>query len=149
MLSAQAELDRAATLMRTSFGVNTSGREAEALDGFSADDVRFKYFVDVCEFHKAVPDRFGIDDDGDAVLALVEAAGGVDADAFGEAALFDEFLEAFSNGLRIFCGAAAAGMARLALVRTDEDVAFVSGHWTLGLRKPVYRLYSIGTEALS
>ena len=61
--------------VRAVFGVEARVGEAEALDGTIVEEVFGNDLVDVAGVDVAVPDRFGIDDDDGAVLALVEAAG--------------------------------------------------------------------------
>ena len=69
-------LAAAAWLVRSSVAVLTHCvRQAQARDRLAADDVAFDDLVDVGFGDAAVPDRVGIDDDGRAVLALIEAAG--------------------------------------------------------------------------
>src|SRR5262245_28408554 len=51
------------------------GREHEALHRLAADDVALDDLVDVRDGDVAVPGSLGVDDDRDAVRALVEAAG--------------------------------------------------------------------------
>ncbi len=69
--------------MRTDGGVEAVVCDDEALDGAAADEVLADDIGDVFDFDLAIPDGFRVDDDGRAVLALVEASGLVDADAGG------------------------------------------------------------------
>lgn len=100
----------------------------EALDGFSVHDVRFDDLVDVVGSDAAVPDLVWIDNHGWAVLTLIQASGHVGTDALFESAqskfLLEEILElGLARGI-----AAAARMARFALVAADEKVPLELGH---------------------
>ena len=55
--------------------VEAGGGDLQALDGAVTEDVRLDDLVNVVEGDAAVPDGVGIDDDGGAVFALVEASG--------------------------------------------------------------------------
>ena len=46
----------------------------QTLYSLAADDVRLDDFVDIVFFYEPIPDRLGIDDDGLAVFALLEAS---------------------------------------------------------------------------
>ena len=56
-------------------GVETRVGDLEAPHGLIAEDMRLNNFLGIGESHVAVPDGFGIDDDGRSMLALVEAPG--------------------------------------------------------------------------
>jgi hypothetical protein len=104
--------------------------ESKAFDWLSADDVRVDDFVDVGFRHVAIPDGPGVDDDGRAVLALVEASGLISACAAFQSALGEFLLEEFLQtgfGERI---AASAGIARRTLISADKDVMFEFRHWS-------------------
>ena len=71
----------------------------------------------------AVPNGFGVDDDGGAMLALLKASGLVDADAGDETG---GFCGVFEGGVELALAVGSAGgarAARLADIGTDEDVA--------------------------
>ena len=108
-------------------GVQAGIRQAKALDGLAAEDVRLDNLLDIGFGDVTVPDGVGVDHDGGAVLALIEAAGligphtnscpGPLEPALGEF-LFEEFLQSgFGGGV-----AASPRMAWRALVSADEDV---------------------------
>src|SRR3954471_4376437 len=80
---------------------------------------------DVLGFHAAVPDLLGIDDDADAARALVEATRRVGADGPLQALLVQDALECVAHGVGALVGAAALGIAGLALVGADEDMTLV------------------------
>lgn len=61
-------------------GVDAAVSENEALDGAAFDEVGLDDLGNIRRSDAAVPDGFRIDDDAGPVLALVEAAGLVDAD---------------------------------------------------------------------
>ena len=65
--------------MRASLGVYAFIGQAEPLDWPTSDKVLVDYFGGVFRPDVAVPDSLRIDDDRAAVLALVQAAGLVDA----------------------------------------------------------------------
>jgi hypothetical protein len=93
----------------------------------ATDNVRFDDFVHIFGLHAAIPDGFGVNDDGGAEFALIEAAGFVGAHhldaALGELG-FEEALEfALAGGI-----AAGARMAWFALVHTNKNMLFKLGH---------------------
>ena len=105
-------------------GVEAIVGDDEALDGASGDQVLTDDFRHVVDGDAAVPDGFRVDDDGGAVLALVETSSLVGADGAGKAGAADCVLEggvelAFAVG-----GAGGAGAAGFAEISADEDVAF-------------------------
>jgi len=69
--------------MRTGGGVQAIVGNDEALDGASGDKVLTDDFRHVFDGDTAVPDSFWVDDDGRAVLALVETSSLVGADGAG------------------------------------------------------------------
>jgi len=117
--------------VRAGFGVKAGVGDTEPLDGAAGDEVLSDDFVGVFGFHSAIPDGVGVDDDGGAVLALVKAAGLVDADAAGEAGFAGELREAGVQGALAVSRARGAGRVGGADVVTDEDVAF---EWWHGFR---------------
>jgi hypothetical protein len=96
--------------------------EAEAFDGATVEDVLCDDLRHVLEFDEAVPDSLGVDDDGWAVLALVEAAGLVGADGVLEAGVFEGFLEGVFEFFASAGAATGTGGGVVALVGADEDV---------------------------
>jgi hypothetical protein len=109
-------------------GVDAGGGQAEALDGVAVDEVLLDDFFGVAGVDEAVPDGFGVDDEDGAVLALVEAAGFVDADFAFEAGGFDGVLEGAFEFFAVVIGAAGTGGGAVAFVEADEDVVFEVGH---------------------
>src|SRR4029453_4162680 len=99
----------------------------EALDGPAAQDVAVDDLGDVGNLHVPIPHRLGVDDDVGAVLALVEAAGGVRAHRRLEVPAGDLVLEALAEGCRAVGVAASARMAGVARVGADEDVVLEGG----------------------
>ena len=79
--------------MRAGFGVDARVGEAKALDGATGEEVLLDNFSSVLRLDEAIPDRFGIDHHGGAVLALIQAQGLVDADAIGDAGRLGELLQ--------------------------------------------------------
>lgn len=108
-------------------GVDAGVGQDEAFDGTAFQEVLFDDLGNVLEFYEAIPGLLGIDDDGDAVLALVEATGIVDADPGAQSVLFDSVLERLADGSAALGAAAATAMARLALVDADENMSFKFG----------------------
>jgi hypothetical protein len=109
-------------------GVEARLGDAEALDGAAAEDVFADDLLGVLGLDVAVPDGLGVDDDDGAVLALVEAAGLVGADAALEAGLLQELLQDGEQGAGAVGGAAGAGRAGGAAVLADKDVTLECGH---------------------
>jgi hypothetical protein len=112
-------------------GVDAGVGKAEALDGATMDEVLLNDLFGVAGFGEAVPDGVGIDDEDGAVLALVEAAGFVDADAVFEAGGFDCIFEGASELLGVFEATAGAG-GFVAFVETDKEVVFEDWHRGIG-----------------
>ncbi len=77
--------DQGSAAVGAGFGVEAGIGDTEALDGAAGDEVLRDDLIGVFGFDAAIPDGVGVDDDGGAVLTLVEASGLVDADAAGEA----------------------------------------------------------------
>ena len=108
-------------------GVDAGVGKTEAFDGAAVEEVLVDDLLGVVRVGEAVPDGFGIDDEDGAVLALIEAAGLVDADAVLQAGGFDGVLEGAAECLAVFEGAAGAG-GFVALVEADEEVMFEDWH---------------------
>jgi hypothetical protein len=90
--------------------------------------MRLNDFFDIPELHTAIPNCLGIDDDGRAVLTLIEASGFVGANSTLQSklseAVFEGFLElTFCSGIT----AATRGF-RLALVPANENMFFIISH---------------------
>jgi hypothetical protein len=110
-------------------GVDAGVVKAEAIDGTAVEEVLVDDLLGIVRVGEAVPDGFGIDDKDGAVLALVEAAGLIDADAMLEAGGFDGVLEGATELLAVIMAAAGAGGGFVALVETDKEVVFKDWHW--------------------
>src|SRR5688572_21701293 len=104
----------------------------QARDRAAADDVFLDDFVDVGLGHAAVPDIFRIDNDGRALLALIETAGLIGANAAVDAALGEGLLERLLQRLGPGRIAGAAHVAGLAAVATNEQVLVERGHGESG-----------------
>ena len=121
-------------------GIDAGAGKAEAFDRAAVEEVLLDDLFGVAGFGEAVPDGVGIDDEDGAVLALVEAAGFVDADAVFEARGFDRVLERGAKFLAVVEGAAGAG-GFVTLVEADEEVVLEDWHagldagWRAGLRE--------------
>ena len=108
--------------------------ETEALDGTAGDEVLVDDFGGVFGAHVAIPNGLRINDDSVAMLALIEAAGLVDADARAEAGSLHELLNGgveFALAVGVAGGAWGFGGAG---VGADKNVAFKRGQEGL-LRK--------------
>lgn len=117
--------------MRAGLGVEAFFGQAEALDRAAADEVLIDDFGGVFGADVTVPDGLRVDDDGGAVLALVEAAGLVDADARREAGGLGQLL---NGGVELSFAVGVAGGARGILgtgVGADKDMAFKRGQAVL------------------
>src|SRR5581483_1688802 len=101
---------------------------AQARDGLAPDEVLLDDLDHVLGLDVGVPHGLGIDDDADAVLARVEAAGRVRPDLALEPALVELALEDLEHVLGAARRAAAARIARVALVGADEDVVREPAH---------------------
>jgi len=86
-------------------GIDAGAGKAEAFDGAAVEEVLLDDLFGVAGFGETVPDGVGIDDEDGPVLALVEAAGLVDANAVLEAGGFDGILEGATKFLGMLVGA--------------------------------------------
>jgi hypothetical protein len=120
--------------VRAVIGVDAGVGKAEALDGAAVEEVFLHDLFGVAGFGEAVPDGVRINDEDGAVLALVEAAGLVDADAVLEAGGFYGVLEGAAEFLAVFVGAAGAPRGFVALVQADKEVVFEDWHSGIGCR---------------
>lgn len=113
--------------MRTRFGVEAIFIDAKTLDGAAGDEVLGN--DDFCIFGAdvAVPHRLGVNDDHGAVLALIEAAGLVDAHAAGEAGFPAQLLQAAVQFAFAVGSARRTGRVGWADIVANEDVAFKPG----------------------
>lgn len=121
-------------LLRLGSAVGTAGcveavfGDHEALDGLAVHDVGLDDLVDIGGAHAPVPNGVRVDDDGRAMLALVETSRHVGAHAFLQSAQC-EFLLELKLQLRLCLRiAAAARMARITLVTADKQVPFELRH---------------------
>ena len=113
------------------FCVEAGVGDAQALYGAAGDEMLGNDGVSVFRFDVAVPDGIGVDDNVGAMLALVEAAGFVDADLAAQAGLLGELLQ---TGVQLALAIGCAGAARsvsMADVVADKDMAFKGGQGDL------------------
>src|SRR6187549_3302524 len=103
-------------------------RHQQARHRRAADDVLLDDLVHVGFGHPAVPYGLGIDDDGRALLTLVEAPGLVGTDAAVQAALGQRLLERLLQRFATRRVTAPTDVPRLAPVAADEDVLVERGH---------------------
>ena len=125
--------------MGACLGIDTFVREAKTLHGLAVEQVRLDNFVDILQAHESVPDSFRVDDNGDAVFALIEAAGGVDADGTSKTGSFGGVFEGLTNCGGILGRATPFGMIRRALVGADENVTFKRRHQVYPIRAGLIR----------
>ena len=127
-LSQAAELDSAAAFMRTRRRIDAGVGQSKAFDGFIAQEMRLDDLVHVVELDETVPDLLGIDDHGDAVLALIEAAGLIDAHLRLQPVAFDGGFERLANGRAVLGVTTSAMMAGRPLVHAHKYMSFQIGH---------------------
>jgi hypothetical protein len=109
-------------------GVEAGVGQADTIDGTAVKEVLVDDLLGVVGVGEAVPDGFGIDDQNGAVLALIEAAGLIDADTVLEAGSFDGILEGTTEFFAVFVAATGAGSGFVALVQADKEVTFEDWH---------------------
>jgi len=114
--------------MLTGRGIQAGVRQSEPLHRSTANDMGFDDFLDIRVAHSAIPDGVRINDDVGSMLALVEAARLIRADAAFQPPLgqflFEEFLQP-TFGERI---ATSPRMSRWALVSADENMLLECRH---------------------
>jgi len=124
----------------TLFRVETLVGQAQAFNWTAGDEVLIDNLGGVFRADVAVPDSLGVDDDGSAVLALIEAAGLVDAHARVEAGSLDELLNSgVQLGLAVGVARGARGVFG-AGVGADKYVAFKRGQRELLRSGDEYRV---------
>jgi hypothetical protein len=110
--------------MRAGLGVDAGVGQSEPLDGAAGNQMLANDFGGVFGLNVAVPDGFRIDHDGGTMLALVEAAGLVDAYRAVEPGSFQVHLELRKKVAFTVLGAGRARRAFRADVMTDKYMAF-------------------------
>ena len=119
-------------LVGASLCVQAGVGQAQALHRATVDEMLADNLINVFQVDEAVPDRFRIDDDGGAVLALVEAASLVGANQVLQSSLFQSVFEGGFELLAARGAATGAGGGRVALVGADEQVVLKFGQgWLL------------------
>jgi hypothetical protein len=103
-------------------------RNEQTLYDLPSNEMALDDLDDIVHGDLAVPDLFRINDEGDAVLALVEAAGVVGPNALAKASRGQLLLELVSYLHPVFGVATATRMPSSALVGANEDVSFESRH---------------------
>jgi len=114
--------------VRAAFGVEALAGYTQAFYGTAGDEMLGDYLSRIRGLDVAVPYGFGIDHDHGAVLALVQAAGFVDADPAAQAGSFGALLEFSVQIAGSIGGAGGTGCAFGARVVADKDVALKGGH---------------------
>lgn len=126
-------------LMRAMLRIEAGIGESQTFHRPSVDEVFAYDFIDIFESHKAIPDRFGIDHDGRAMLALVEAARLVGSNQMLESGLFNGVLE---RGFDLFAALGKTARAiggLIALVGADKDMVLELRHWDSSLLRLLQR----------
>jgi hypothetical protein len=109
-------------------GIEAGAGKSKPLHGTAMDEVFIDDFIDIFEPDEAVPDCLGIDHNGWAVLALVEAAGLVGADEVLEASVLDCVLEGRFELLASLRETAGTGRGFVTLVGADEEMVLKFWH---------------------
>ena len=110
-------------------GVDAVGGQTEALDRLAVDQMLLNDCGDIFGLNISVPDRFWINHDYRPVLALVEAAGLVDADCTAQAGRAGKLLQ-LSEHLALTVSSAGWAWGTLgADILTDKDVPFKGSQW--------------------
>jgi hypothetical protein len=113
--------------VRAAFGIQALLGDAQALDGPSADEMLLDDGGGIGGLHVAVPDGFGVNHHSGAVLALVKAAGLVDAHLARKAGRLGELLQL---GVQIALSIGSARRPRSiggTGIMADENVVFKRG----------------------
>lgn len=113
--------------MRAGFRIEAFLGKAEALNGPAGDQMLGDDLRCVLRLHVTIPDGLGIDDDRGAVLALIEAAGFVDAHLTGESGGFCVLLQLGVQLAGSVNGAGGSWRAGGAVIEADKDVMFKRG----------------------
>lgn len=113
--------------MRAGLGIEAVFGNAQPLDGTAADKVLGDDFFGVFGTDIAVPHGLGIDNHVGAVLALIQAAGLVDAHAAGQARFPGELLQARVQFAFAVLAAGGTRRFRRTDIMADKDVAFETG----------------------
>jgi len=117
--------------MGAGLGVEELVGQAEALNGAAGNDVLVDDFGSIFGSDVAIPNSLGVDDDGGAVFALIQAAGLVYADAWAEAGGLYKLLDGgvqFALAVGVAAGARSVGGTG---VGADKDVALKWGQTRL------------------
>ena len=108
--------------MRAGGSVHAGISQAKTRHRNAAYQMRLDDLVHISGSHKAVPDRFRVDDDRRAMLALIQASRFVDADAAFQSGIFGCGLKQRQNLAFAVLGAASPGVAGIADIGADEDM---------------------------
>jgi hypothetical protein len=133
----------------TGFGVQAFIREAQALDWAAGDQMLGHNLGRVFRLHVAIPDGIGINHYRGTVLALVEAAGLVDAHFAGQPGGFGQLLQ-----LRVQLAGPVGGAGRPRRtfgphIVADKDMAFKCWQVAILLKGPfLFENFWLGRENL-
>jgi hypothetical protein len=117
--------------MRAGLGVDALVGKAQAFHRTTVDQVLLHNLRGIFGFHVPVPNRFGIYNDGWPVLALIEAAGLVDANGTSQARGLGQLLQLRVQFALSIRGARRPWRAFRADVVADKNVAFKQGQLLL------------------
>jgi hypothetical protein len=126
-------------------GVQAFVRDAQPFHRPTADQMFGNNFRGIVGIHVPIPDGFRINHDHRAMLALVQAAGLVDAHLPGQTGSLGELLQADVQIAGSVGGAGSPRRIRWPGVEADKDVAFEGGQafllWGVGFRRVLIGLY--------
>ena len=124
--------------MRAVGVIEASVIDEEVVEDFAAEEGFLDDAGDIFESDAAVPDALGVDDDGGAMLALVEAAGLVGPSEVAEAGFLEFLFEGITQALGALGVAASRGGGRRSRalpqmkrwwVKAGMVSGFLSGAW--------------------
>ena len=100
----------------------------QPLDRPAADEVGGEDLLQVGDLHLGVPHVVGVDRDGDAAAAMLQAIGPIHDDLAAQSALLDHPRQGVEDLLGALLPAGPFRVARRPRVEADEDVALGLGH---------------------
>jgi hypothetical protein len=122
-------------------------RHDETSHDLAFDDVALHNFRHVGFGFDLIPHTFRINDHAWPLRAVIEAPGFIRTDDVFQVQPLRFLLKAGVEGLRPELGATPTGIVGAPLIRTDEDVACVTGHRRLARIIHEYRRDAFETEA--
>ena len=126
-------------LVRASLCVQAGVVQAQALNRAAVDEMFLDDLVDVLQLNEAVPDRFRIDNNGGAVLALVQTPGLIGTNLVLQPGLLQSILEGGFELLSAPGATAWAGGALVAFISADKNMVLELGQVSLPFNAGVRR----------